>query len=228
VELDVLIPAYNEAGYVARTVAALRGIPEVRQIIVIDDGSTDGTALEAGRAGARVIRLARNQGKGAAVLFGARFTGAPYLALVDADLGDSAAEISRLFDPVREGSAAMAVARFPRLPRRGGMGMVKRLAAWSIRRCTGCHLQEPLSGQRVLRRELLAQLRFPPRGFGLEVALAMDCLKNGYPIREILTAMSHRERGRDPAAWLHRSRQCAAVLRELWLRRDALRLRWLS
>jgi glycosyltransferase involved in cell wall biosynthesis len=219
-ELDVLIPAYNEAGYIGRTVSALRTLPEVNQIIVIDDGSTDGTAIEAGRAGAKVIRMAGNRGKGEAVLFGARFACAPYLALIDADLGDSAAEIRRLVGPIREGKAAMTIARFPPQRRRGGIGLVKRLATWSIRRCTGLLMQEPLSGQRILRRELLALLRFPPRGFGLEVALTMDLLNQGYPVLEVSTQMSHRYRGKNPGSWLHRVRQGLAVLRELWLRRD--------
>lgn len=222
VELDVLIPAFNEAGYIGRTVIALHRLSEVKQIVVIDDGSTDGTALEAGRAGARVVRLTRNRGKGPAVLYGARFIQAPYLALVDADLGESASEIHRLLDPVLEGKAAMAVALFPADRARGGFGLVQKLAAWSIRRCTGCSLREPLSGQRILRRELLDLLSHPPRGFGLEVALSIDLLKKGYPVLEVQTAMFHRERGKDPVSFLHRGRQCTAVLRELWLRRDSL------
>ena len=161
-------------------------------------------------------------GKGAAVLHGYRYVQAPYLALVDADLGESAAEISLLVKPLREGRASMTVALFPRTGRPGGFGLVKKLAAWSIRRCTGCKLREPLSGQRVFRRELLELLRHPPSGFGLEVAFTMDLLRRGYTVLEVATNMGHRERGRDPASCLHRWRQLKAVLRELWLRRDLL------
>src|SRR5690606_6059283 len=101
-EIDVLIPAYNESGYIGRTIAALRKLPQVKRILVIDDGSTDGTAAEAAAAGAEVFRLPRNGGKGAAVLYGARFARAPYLALVDADLGESAVELERLLPPLLE------------------------------------------------------------------------------------------------------------------------------
>lgn len=218
----MLIPACNETGYVGRTVSALFSLPEVNRVIVVDDGSIDGTALEARRAGAQVFRLPRNRGKGEAVLSGAQFVHAPYLALVDADLGETAVQISRLLPPVREGTAAMTVALFPPGERGGGLGLVKKLAAWSIRCLTGCSLAEPLSGQRVLRTELLALLRHPPRGFGLEVALSLDLLKQGYAVLEIRTEMSHRGRGRDAASILHRGRQGAAVLRELWLRRNFL------
>lgn len=221
-DIDVLIPAYNEAGYIGHTIAALWKLPQVKQILVVDDGSTDETAAEAAAAGAQVLRLPRNRGKGEAVLFGARFASAPYLALVDADLGDSAVELKRLIAPLIDGQAAMTVARFPENRRRGGFGLVKKLAAWSIYRSTGWVAREPLSGQRIFRRELLKLLSFPPRGFGLEVALTMDLLQRGCRVLEVPTLMSHRERGREPSAFLHRGHQCAALLRELWRRRDRL------
>ena len=62
-EVEVLIPAYNEAGYIGRTIAALRKLPQVRRILVVDDGSTDGTAAEAAPPGAG-FPVARNCGKG--------------------------------------------------------------------------------------------------------------------------------------------------------------------
>lgn len=221
-DIDVLIPAYNESGYIGRTIAALRKLPQVKRVLVVDDGSTDETAAEAAAAGAEVFRLLRNRGKGAAVLFGARFARAPFLALVDADLGDSAVELKRLIPPLLEGRAEMTVARFPENRRHGGLGLVKKLASWSIRRSTGWRAQEPLSGQRVFRRELLELLSFPPLGFGLEVALTMDLLQRGCRILEVPTSMTHRERGRKLSAFLHRGRQGAALLSELWRRRDRL------
>ncbi len=221
-ELGVLVPAYNEAEYIGKTIAALNRVPGVEEVVVIDDGSTDETAAVAERSGARVIRLPQNRGKAAAVLFGARFIRQPYLALVDADLGDSAVELMRLLQPLQEGKAEMTVALFPAGGVKGGLGMVKKLAAWSIYRGTGHYLKEPLSGQRVFKRELLTLLRHTPKGFGLEVALSMDFLRHGYGVMEVETAMHHRERGRDAGSCLHRGRQFSAVLRELWLRRDLL------
>lgn len=219
-EVGVLIPAYNEAPVIARTVNALRHLSEVRDIVVVDDGSDDATGEAAFQAGARVIRLPRNRGKAEAVFCGASFLKQPYLALVDADLGESAIEIARLFPPLQTGKAAMAVAIFPQTRHRKGFGLVKGLARWAIRRCSGYCLKEPLSGQRVLRRELLNCLRMPlPRGFGLEVALTVDLLSQGWPVVEVVTGMSHRERGCDFYSILHRGRQCLAVLREIYLRR---------
>ena len=221
-ELGVIVPAYNESLYVGKTVTALLKVPGVQEVLVIDDGSTDDTAAAAAGSGARVIRLPVNRGKATAVLFGATLIKQPYLAMVDADLGDSAQELLRLLQPLREGKAEMTVALFPAAGVKGGLGLVKKLAAWSIYRGTGMRLKEPLSGQRVLKRELLESLRHAPKGFGLEVALALDLLRRGCTVVEVETAMRHRERGRDAGSWLHRGRQFSALLRELWLRRDLL------
>ncbi|MEW5784896.1 MAG: glycosyltransferase family 2 protein [Bacillota bacterium] len=221
-ELTALVPAYNEAASIRCTVGALLGVPGIKEVVVIDDGSTDDTLREAVAAGARVFRMCRNMGKAVAVLTGSRLARSPYLALVDADLGESAAEIRHLIKPVQEGRAAMTVALFPAGRKRGGLGLAKRLAAWSIYRCSGRLLKEPLSGQRVMHRELLELLLRSPRGFGLEVALTLDLLTRGYTILEVETAMCHRERGRDAASFMHRGRQCRAILRELWIRRHLL------
>lgn len=221
-DLGVLVPAYNEAEYIGKTVAALSRVPGVQEVVVIDDGSKDETAAVAAQKGARVIRLPSNRGKSAAVLYGARFIIQPYMALVDADLGDSAAELQHLLAPLKEGKAEMTVALFPPGGVKGGMGLVKKLASWSIYRSTGRYMKEPLSGQRVFKRELLTLLHHTPKGFGLEVALTLDLLRHGYGVMEVQTAMRHRERGRDAGSCLHRGRQFTAVLRELWLRRDLL------
>ncbi|MGB4564092.1 MAG: glycosyltransferase family 2 protein, partial [Dethiobacteria bacterium] len=135
--ISVIIPAFNEAPRIGATVEALLKLDEVGEVLVVDDGSTDGTAGAAARSGARVIRMEQNRGKSAAVLHGLRQVEAPVVALVDADLGATAGELKKLFPPVLQGGAAMAVARFPAGRRRGGFGMVKRLASWAIRICTG-------------------------------------------------------------------------------------------
>lgn len=221
-ELDVLIPAYNESEKIVETVKALKSLPEIREIIVVDDGSVDGTAGKAEQAGARVIRMERNMGKGKAVVQGASYLKSPYLALIDADLGETAGELSHLLTPIKEGKAEMTVAVFPPQKKKGGMSVVKKMAGWFIRRSFGRVFREPLSGQRVFRRELLKFLTCPPRGFGLEIALTLDLLKIGCTILEVETAMRHRERGRDASSWVHRGRQFGAVLRELWLRRGLI------
>ncbi len=220
-EVAAIIPAYNESGHIGDTVNALKKIPAITDILVVDDGSTDATADIALREGARVVRLIKNRGKGCAVYKGLQVVSSPVIALVDADLGGSAEEIRSLLEPIRGGEADMTVAVFPHC-RRGGWGIVKKIASWSIWRSSGRMLIEPLSGQRVLRRELWALLRYPPQGFGLEIGLALDLLSQGCTVLEVHTAMSHRERGKDILSILHRLKQLKAVLREIYLRRELL------
>src|ERR687891_740135 len=62
-----IVPAYNEAERLEKTIAALWTIPQIRNVLVVDDGSTDDTAAVAFRAGAECISLGRNRGKGAAL-----------------------------------------------------------------------------------------------------------------------------------------------------------------
>ena len=61
-----IVPAFNEGERVAATVRALRRIEAIREVLVVDDGSSDDTAAEALRAGASCISLGRNRGKGGA------------------------------------------------------------------------------------------------------------------------------------------------------------------
>ncbi|TMK82640.1 MAG: glycosyltransferase, partial [Actinobacteria bacterium] len=76
--IAALVPARNEAARIGETVRALRSVPDVGEVIVIDDASTDDTAVRATEAGAAVLRLAARRGKGGALLAG--------LAKTDADM----------------------------------------------------------------------------------------------------------------------------------------------
>jgi len=217
-----IVPARNEAGRVGATVAALREIPEISEIVVVDDASADATATEAARAGARVIQLERNLGKGGALARGAAAAAADVLLLVDADLEASAAATAALLRPVLDGAADLVIAAPPRLGGPSGFGLVEGVARWGIRRLTGRDLARPLSGQRALRREVLdAAGGFAPR-FGAETGLTVDALRAGYRVMEMPCEISHARTGRDAAGFLHRARQgadVAASLARRWRRR---------
>lgn len=209
--VTAIIPAWNEAGRIGATVRSLKSVPGVDHILVVDDGSTDQTADEAAAAGARVLRLPRRRGKAAAVQRGLAATGAPVVLLLDADIGDSAHYAGALLAPVLAGEADMTVGRLPPSGRGGGFGLVVGTARWALRRKTGALLEQPLSGQRAIRRAALAAVDTWGWGFGLEFALSMQLIKAGYVVREVDTGFAHRV---TEFAWrhlLHRARQLAHV-----------------
>ncbi|MDZ4178650.1 MAG: glycosyltransferase family 2 protein [Coriobacteriia bacterium] len=218
-DISVLIPAFNEQDRIAATVEAVRSVSDVGRIIVIDDGSTDDTAARARSSGAEVVESSRNGGKGAALQSGIEYldpSASDIVALLDADLGPSASELSNLIEPVISGRADMSIARFPRPQGKAGFGMVMGLARFGIRRLGGdFDAQAPLSGQRVLNsRALDAVLPFSS-GYGVEVALTIKALRSDLRLEEVPTNMRHAATGRDLAGFLHRGRQFTHVARTL-------------
>jgi hypothetical protein len=218
VKVVALIPARDEAARIAATVTAARAVPGVARVFVVDDASSDGTGEIALAAGAEVLRLHRNAGKGAALDEGlARVRDdADVLLLLDGDLGESASHATLLLEPVLAGRADMTVATFPRPQIKAGFGLVKGLARWGIRTLGGragraFAATAPLSGQRAMTRACWERVTPFAFGYGVEVALTVRALRAGLRVVEVETAMTHDATGRDAAGFLHRGRQFVHV-----------------
>jgi glycosyltransferase involved in cell wall biosynthesis len=218
-----VVPARNESGRVGATVSALSTIPEIGEIVVVDDGSTDSTAEEAKRAGARVVRLGRTRGKGNALKQGIATAGpCDVYLLVDADLGYSARALVALLEPVLAGKIDVAIAAPPRGGGPSGFGLVESFARWGVRRLAGSVMDRPLSGQRAIRSEVVDAVGGFAPGFGVDAAFTVDALRAGYRVIEVPCEFTHAKTGRDPAGFAHRARQGAEVARALasrWRRR---------
>ena len=235
-DVAVVIPARNESGRIAATVAGAAGLPGVDLLIVVDDGSADDTAALASQAGATVLRHERNRGKAAAMETGAEAirlleaTGAPlgahrarHLLFLDADLGETAAEAGPLTEPVRAGAADMTIAVFTPRVRQGGHGLVVGLSGAGIERATGWRPAQPLNGQRCLTRAAFEIARPLAAGFGVETALTIDLVRAGMRVTEVEVPLAHRATGNDWASQVHRARQFADVARALAAREPAVR-----
>jgi hypothetical protein len=228
-DVAAIIPARDEADRIQQTVTAAARIPGVAFVVVVDDGSRDATAALAGRAGAVVIRHARNRGKGAAMETGAEAVrvvdqredrGSPrHLLFLDADLGGTAALAGPLAEPVLAGAADMTVAVFRATVKLGGHGLVVGLAGAGIHRATGWRPAQPLNGQRCLTRAAFEAARPLAHGWGVETGLTIDLLRKGLRVTEVQVDLAHRATGTGLGAQLHRARQLADVARALAVRR---------
>jgi glycosyltransferase involved in cell wall biosynthesis len=182
-----IIPAFNEARTIANVVAVATAHPDISEVIVADDGSSDKTAAVAERAGARMIRHGQNRGKAEAMESGVRAaTDATHFLFLDADLmGFRAEHIDTLLRPFRNGEAKLPAPASP-----GSLasdvheivGMVigmrdrGRILTW-----LNVHCLPWISGERVVRRDLWnAVPKNLKKGFQIELALNATARRLGY------------------------------------------------
>jgi glycosyltransferase involved in cell wall biosynthesis len=234
-DVAVIIPAKDESDRISATVAAAGKLPGVDLVVVVDDGSADSTTVMAERAGALVMRHARNRGKAAAMETGAEAVrllesgthrDAPrHLLFLDADLADSAIEAAPLIDPVRDGLADMTIAVFTPRARGGGHGLVVGLSGAGIERATGWRPAQPLNGQRCLTRAAFELARPLAPGWGVETGLTIDLLRRGLRVSEVEVPLAHRATGGDWRSQLHRAHQLTDVARALAARQPTARVR---
>ncbi len=216
----VIIPAFNEVDVIAQTVKAARAMPEVDEAVVVDDGSSDGTGEAAREAGARLLVLPENLGKGAALNVAVSQVQADVYLIIDADLGESASETRRLLEPVVKGFADMSIAVM-RAPagHKGGFGFVMRLSRWAVRKYGGMDVSAPISGQRAISAEVLRKIGRLEEKFGVETALTIDALREGFRIVEVELPLTHRLSGRNLRGFIHRGRQFRDIAKAVWRRR---------
>ncbi|HSK47343.1 MAG TPA: glycosyltransferase family 2 protein [Coriobacteriia bacterium] len=212
-DIAVLIPAHEEAERIGLTVAAALEIPGVTRVVVVDDGSRDDTADRAEAAGAKAVRLVFNVGKGTAMEAGAsRVSNADIVLMLDGDLAETAGQAAVLLAPVLDGEADMSVAAFPRPTGKAGFGLVKRLARFGISKMGGgFDATAPLSGQRAMTGACFEAVRPFASGYGVEVALTVRALRQGFRIVEVPTTMAHAATGRDLKGFVHRGKQFVHV-----------------
>jgi glycosyltransferase involved in cell wall biosynthesis len=215
----IVVAARNEAERLGDTLRALAEAFPHAPLWVADDGSHDDTSQIAQAAGATVLRSARSVGKGAAAtraaqaaLLNLRPGGDAIALLCDGDLGACAGRLVELLEPLRRGEADMAVAVF-RERRGGGFGLAVAFARWAIRRRCALRLRAPISGQRALRAQALADVLPFAGGFGMEIGMTIDAARAGYRVCEVELDLGHRATGRTFAGFAHRGRQLGDFLR---------------
>lgn len=190
---DVVIPCRDEA---AALPLVLANVPDGFHPIVVDNGSTDGTAHVARRLGAAVVDESR-PGYGAAVHAGVLAASAEYVAVIDGDDSMDLAELPKLLTAVVDEGVTMAVGRRRPVGRgvwpwhaRAGTTL---LATW-LRRSSGFGVHD-LAPMRVCRRDDLLALEIRDRRFGYPLELMVKAARAGWSVREIDIAYRPRAAG---------------------------------
>lgn len=213
-EISALVPAYNEGDKIGNIVNTIKRSRFVSRVYVVDDGSNDDTRLRAREAGAEVLRLSKNRGKGFALKYGLDqiIDKNDIVVFLDGDLDATHDDIDRLVEPVVKNDCDVTIAKFLSPRKKGGFGLVKSLAKNGIKFYTKKDIDCALSGQRAFKAEVLKNFTEMPYGYGIEVGMTIDILNLGYSIKEIEVEMGHRETGRDLKGFIHRGKQFYQIL----------------
>ncbi len=182
-KLSIVIPAKNEAAAIGDVVRTALDEFSGAEVIVVDDGSTDGTADAAEQAGAIVIKHPESLGNGAAVKAGARAASGDVLAMMDGDGQHDPRDLKRLLARLDEGYKMVVGARDS-----GSHASVGRLFANGLYNkmasiLSGREILDLTSGFRVARADLFKQfLYLLPNGFSYPTTITMAFLRSGYPV----------------------------------------------
>lgn len=197
-KLLIVIPAYNEAGRVGAVIRDVHQTLPDADVLVVDDGSQDGTAEEAASAGAIALSLPVNGGYGTALQTGYKYAvrhGYTLVGQIDADGQHRAEYLSKMLDIVREDEADVVVgSRFlakdehykTPLARSIGIGLFARLASLAI----GQDVTDPTSGFQVMRADiarLFSQDLFPVDYPDADILILLH--RTGYRVREVPVQM---------------------------------------
>jgi glycosyltransferase involved in cell wall biosynthesis len=190
--VSVVIPAMNEDHSIGDLVTELRAAAPWREVLVVDDGSTDATAARAETAGARVIRHPYNKGNGAAVKTGIRAALGEFILIIDADGQHPPGDALRLAEQLGPYDLVVG-ARTARTQataaRRRGNAVLNRLASY----LTGRTIPDLTSGFRGARASCLREfIHLLPNGFSTPTTTTLAFIKAGYNVTFVSIAARAR------------------------------------
>lgn len=191
--LSVILPAKNEAEGLRRTLPRLRAAQPEAELIVVDDGSTDGTAEIAAKHGAQVLSSPYSMGNGAAIKRGTRAASGEILVFMDADGQHDPACIDALLAKLDDGYDMAVGSR-----NWAGQAGVHRGAAnafynWLASRMTGFQVRDLTSGFRAVRAEKFREFaHLLPNGFSYPTTSTMAFFRSAYPVAYVPIPVAKR------------------------------------
>jgi glycosyltransferase involved in cell wall biosynthesis len=189
-KVSFLIPAYNEGGTIAAVIERVQALPFDKQLIVIDDGSTDGTAEIVERLDGVLLLRQANRGKGAALRAGIPHVDGDVVVIQDADLEYDPADVPALIEPILDGRADVVYGS--RLsggrPQRAYLfwhRVGNRLLSLFAGALFNTTLSDMETGYKAFRAGVLASLELRENGFGIEPEITGRVCKQRLRIYEL-------------------------------------------
>ncbi|HEY8445472.1 MAG TPA: glycosyltransferase family 2 protein [Thermomicrobiales bacterium] len=198
--LSIVIPVYNERATIAELLRRVRATPWPKQIIIVDDGSTDGTteALQAEAAAGDVELIVHpvNQGKGAAVRSGFARVEGDVVIIQDADLEYDPADFPALLAPIENGLAKVVYGSRFRGPHRAMYfwhAVGNKLLTLTCNLLFDTTLTDMETGYKVFTADVARSLRLRSNRWGIDPEITAKVLKRGHRIYEVPISYAGRE-----------------------------------
>ncbi len=194
-ELTFILPAHNEARSIGSVLSKIMALYPKATVIVVDDGSTDGTPQEAQARGAKVIRHPYNKGNGAAVKSGLRAASTPFVVLLDADGQHRVEEVGKLLEPLPEYDLVVG----QRTGRQGG-NIVRHLGNKFLNLLASYIAGRPVadltSGFRAVKLPLLQQfIHLLPNSYSYPSTSTLAFMQAGYSVKFVPVSTEERTAG---------------------------------
>jgi glycosyltransferase involved in cell wall biosynthesis len=231
-KLSVLMPAYNEIATLERALDAVQATPQEKEIILVDDGSVDGTRELVQRLGERpgvtAILHQRNQGKGAAVRTALAAATGEVVIIQDADLEYDPNDYSKLLEPIERGEAEVVYGT-----RSFGSHtafsfwyvMGNKLVTLATNILFDCYISDMETCYKVMPVEAARKLQLAARGFELEPEITGGLLNLGYHIYEVPVRYRARSREEGKKLTWQDGVKALVTLTQVRLRRSAVQRR---
>lgn len=186
--LSVVVPVHNEVDTLAAVVERVQAVPLEKEIILVDDASTDGSSeiigqMEAG--GLKSIRHANNRGKGAAVRAGFDAARGDVVVVQDADLEYDPGDFVRLIEPIERGEADVVYGVRSLQTQKAVMRWGNHFVTRVTNLIYGQALKDMETCYKMMRREVAQALNLECRGFDVEAETTAKLLRSGYTIHEL-------------------------------------------